>query len=131
MGKLMQEVLLQKNYLELGTPASEKSIVTAENALGLQFSKEYRKYLLDYGSVAFFGHDLTGISSFPGIDVVAVTKEAREDNPQIPKGFYAIEEAHIDGIIVWQDSSGKIYQTVPESAPVKIADSLKDYIGKC
>lgn len=42
--------------------------------------------------------------------------------------MYVIENTGVDGIMIWQDTKGKIYQTKPESKPKKIVDSLAEYI---
>ena len=57
-----------------------------------------------------------------------VTKEEREKMPDVPQSWYVIEQAHIDGIVIWQSGDGDIYQTIPGYNPQKIADSLAEYI---
>lgn len=130
MDNLFLRLVEQKEGFEPTTPASAESIAEAEKKLGLSFSQEYKEYLLKYGAVSYYGHIFTGISRFPGVDVVAVTVEARENNPQVPKSYYVIEEAHIDGLIIWQDASGTIFRTVPDHVPVKMCGSLAEYIGE-
>ena len=39
-------------------------------------------------------------------------------------------EANIDGIVIWQSTTGEVYQTLPGHSGVKIADSLREYISK-
>ena len=128
MNNRILTILAHKDKFEPGTPASENNIVEAEKTLGLSFSQEYRTYLEKYGSASFFGHILTGISPFPGVNVVEVTLEQREFNPIVPHSMYVIEQLHIDGVVIWQDFSGSIYQTTPGSKPMKICDSLKEYL---
>lgn len=43
-------------------------------------------------------------------------------------GMYAIEQVHIDDIVIWQSESGEVYQTVGDSKPEKIANSIIEYI---
>lgn len=128
MAKELIDILKQKEKFEPGEAASEEKISEAEQALGLVFADEYRKYLRKYGNVAFLGHIITGISKYSGINVVTVTEEARQYNALIDNSLYVIEEMHIDGIIIWQDETGSIYQTAPGSRPVKIHHSLGEYI---
>lgn len=123
-------LLAEKRGFETGTPAFSESIDRAEKQLGTTFSREYRNYLLRFGYASYYGHTLTGISSYPGNDVVCVTSEARKNNPQVDDSLYVIEEAHIDGIIIWQDSNGGVYQTTPNTEPVMIATSLAEYTSK-
>ena len=103
-------------------------IEDAEKALGLQFAPDFKECLQEFGAISIEGHDLTGFSADKYLDVVYVTQEnLKKLNPG--KGFYVIEEAHIDGIVIWQDASGAVYETSPNSEAVKIADSLAEYLG--
>jgi len=42
--------------------------------------------------------------------------------------MYVVEEVHVDGLVIWQDESGQVYQTIPGSLPQKIANTLSDYL---
>lgn len=77
-----------------------------------------------------YGHELTGVCDIPRLNVVNVTVEAREYNPLVPLEWYVVEEAHIDGIMIWQSQTGEIYQSQPGVTPEKIADSLADYLDR-
>lgn len=39
--------------------------------------------------------------------------------PRIEASWYVIEEAHIDGIVIWQNELGHVYQTSPFGLPKK------------
>ena len=80
------------------------------------------------GLACFDGHELTGLTNIPRLDVIAITKEQRSINQKISATWYVIEQANIDGIIIWQDKTGHVYQTSPSSLPIKIANSLLEYI---
>ena len=41
---------------------------------------------------------------------------------------YVIEETNIDGIVIWQSSTGEIFQSNMEGKIKKICDSLIEYI---
>lgn len=105
-----------------------QDVQNAEKILGLKFSQEYREYVQEFGAASFRGHELTGICNIPYLNVVDVTMTDRELMQNIDPSWYVIEEAHIDGIVIWQDSVGYVYQTSPSGLPVKIADSLLEYI---
>ncbi len=109
-------------------PANEKQIVEAENELDLQFSKEYRDYLSAFGAASVGIHELTGICSSKRLSVVAVTKNQKALYPSIPKDWYVIEELNIDNVVVWQDKTGQIFQTISGESAKKIAGSLAEYI---
>lgn len=107
----------------------EQEIVRAEIALDVSFAKDYREYLKEIGLVCFDGCEFTGITDIERLDVVSVTKGKREESDPDTKSWYVIEEAGIDGIVIWQDSDGIIYQTSYGSHCKKIADSILEYIN--
>lgn len=112
-----------------GTGRTDAEIENAQKVLGIDFAPDYKTYLKEIGLACFDGHELTGICEDPRLDVVNITKTNRENNPEA-KSLYVIEEANIDGIVIWQDFSGKIYMTEGNSKPNFIANSLTDYIQK-
>ena len=127
----------QKNIIEVikslsdmlsSKPATENQITNTEQQLGLRFSKEYREYLAEFGIVKAHGIELTGISEAEYCNVVYLTKQERDLNPNISNNMYVIENTCIDGVIIWQDTQGFIYLTQYDSEPKKIAESLVDYI---
>lgn len=109
--------------LDKPKPASIQDIENAEKELGVKFSNEYKECLKEFGYVGAGATELTGI-----YDVVKVTKREWKLNSNVPHNMYAIEAAG-DGIMIWQDASGSIYETLTRSKkPNKIASSLYDYI---
>ena len=119
-----------RDFTCVGKPDDISSIDKAEAELELSFSEDYKALAAQYGAISYRGHHLSGISPFPGNDVVALTKENRSYNSAVPMNLYVIEEAHIDGIVIWQDSSGRVYQTQPSIEPKQIFDCLYDYIAQ-
>ncbi|NLE68607.1 MAG: SMI1/KNR4 family protein [Clostridiales bacterium] len=124
----MLSILRNKPGFVSLTGASEDAIQRAESELGLAFSKDYRVYLSTYGAVAYEGHELTGISKSPRLDVVHVTLEERQQYPNNPENWYVLEQLHIDDVSIWQASTGEVYQVMPGETPLKICDSLVEYI---
>ena len=110
------------------TPMEENEIVKAESKLSLTFAIEYREYMSEFGAAAVYGHELTGIVNSERLNVVSVTTREWRLNSQVPQNMYVVENPAIDGIIVWQDSSGKIFQSSPNSAPKAIANSIEEYL---
>lgn len=110
-------------------PATSDDINSAERELGVQFAVEYKEYLKAFGAILADGIELTGIAKAKYRNVVPVTKQEWELNPKVPNTMYVVENAGIDGIIIWQDRDGTIYQSQPNVAPVKIAESLYNYIA--
>lgn len=110
-------------------PVSVDRIDSVEKQLNLNFADEYRAYVQAYGAASMYGHELTGICDIPRLDVAAITIEERKDNPLIPNEWYVIEQANIDGIVIWQSPTGEIYQSQPGKKPVLIARSLSEYLN--
>lgn len=128
MSTLLEKLQQREDfYCEKG--ASNDQIMNAEKLLGLSFADDYKEYLLRYGSISCCGHELTGFSADINLDVVHVTIHNREKNTNISIPLYVIEETHIDGIVVWQDSAGAVWLTEYNGAPIKKYESLNEYIA--
>lgn len=108
--------------------ATSMQITDAELQLRVSFSNEYKEYLSTFGAIMADGLELSGIAKSEHRNVVSLTKKEWELNPKVPHTMYVVESTCIDGIIIWQDTTGDVYQTSPNHAPKKIADSLQDYI---
>ena len=119
-----------KNFSDLLylSAVQEIEIANAETRLSLKFAPEYREYISKFGAVAANGHELTGILNSERLNVVSATIKERGLNPQVPQNLYVVENPAIDGIIIWQDVTGEIYQSTPNSAPKVIASSLENYM---
>ena len=111
-----------------GTGVSDKAIRSAEEALTLRFSEEYHEYLSELGIAAVNGHEITGICDSPRLNVVDVTISERIRNPTVPPNWYVVEQANIDYIVVWQSSTGEVYQTTPNAPPAKLCKALCEYL---
>lgn len=109
-------------------PATKEQITDAELQLRVGFADEYKEYLKAFGAIMADGIELTGIAKSEHRNVVSLTKRERELNSKVPNTMYVIENTCVDGIIIWQDTEGIVYQTSPGTKPVKIAFSLYDYI---
>lgn len=127
MSELIKAMRLNPEfYAEKG--ASENQIEQAERTLGLKFAPDFKECLREFGAISIGGHELTGFSADSTLDVVEVTLKNRQKN-NVEKKLYVIEEAHIDGIVVWQDEEGRIYETAPNSITREIANSLAEYLS--
>lgn len=108
--------------------ATVQQITDAELQLKLIFADEYKKYLGTFGSIMADGIELSGIAKAEYRNVISLTKKAWELNPKVPHSMYVVENTGVDGIIIWQDKNGKIFETRPNAEPKQIADSLSEYI---
>jgi hypothetical protein len=109
--------------------ASEAEIAVAEKKLALHFAQEYKSYLQTFGAILADGIELTGIAKSKSRDVVSVTLQERELNPEVSQAYYVVENVGIDGIVIWQNENGEIFQTLPQTPPQKIANSLVEYVS--
>lgn len=126
--KTIVDVLSEKrNFMSL-SGASPQDITDAEQTLKVQFADDYIAYVTKFGAASYYGHELTGVCKAKSLDVVGITISEKEFN-DVLADWYVIEQAHIDGIVFWQASDGKIYQTTPHENAKKICDSLIEYIN--
>ena len=125
---LVTEVLKSSLGYIGGTGREDVEIRHAETQLNTQFAPDYRCYLSQIGLACYDGHELTGICKDKRLNVVDVTVEERAKCPECST-LYVIEQANIDGIVIWQAPSGEIYQTTPNTTPQLIYSSLAEYIS--
>jgi len=109
-------------------PVSVSEVNRAEQELGLKFSEDYRTYVETFGIISAYSLELTGITESERLNVISATRAAWEFHNHVPRNFYLIEDAAFDGILIWQDSSGNIYETTPNQQPNKICSSLAEYV---
>ena len=127
MSDIIKKIESKPSYISMGA-VSLKEIQKAESVLQLKFASDYQEYLLALGVASYYGHEITGICKASRLNVVDVTIAERENNRTVPKNWYVIEQANIDGIVIWQAETGEIYQTAPNAVPLKLCDSLGEYI---
>lgn len=128
MSTLIEELKKKGNfYCEKG--ASIEMIKKAEEVLNLRFADDYKEYLQQFGSVSCGGHELTGVSEDPELDVVKVTIKNLEKNKKVSIPLYVVEETHMDGRVIWQSETGEIFKTEYKEAPEKIFGSLTEYVS--
>jgi len=127
MSDMVKKLQAKPNFYALDGVSGEQ-IEQAERALSLKFVDEYREYLAAFGVASACGHELTGICASPRLNVVDVTISERISNPTVPADWYVVEQANIDGIVIWQSCSGEVWQTMSNVPPVKLCESLCEYL---
>ena len=127
MNHIIDKLEVHRSELIAGRGTTLEQIRSAEAALDLVFSDDYRQYLLKYSVIAYDGHELTGICPDSRLNVISVTQRQRVNNP-IPDDFYVVEETNVDGIVIWQDFTGTVYAQSPTGKPVPIANDLAAYL---
>lgn len=110
-----------------GKGCVDGAISDAEQALGIRFAQDYRVYLQKIGLACFDGHELTGICKTSRLNVVDVTLDERKRCPDAA-GWYVVEQANVDGIVIWQAPSGEVYRTMSGVSARKICNSLTEYV---
>lgn len=108
--------------------SSIDAIAEVEKILNLKLADEYKEYVLKYGAVSAKGLELTGIISSKRLNVADVTISERKLNANFPSDMYVIENVGIDGILLLQKSDGAIYEFMPNKVPVKVYNSLSEYL---
>lgn len=127
MCNIVKTVQSLPNLLPL-KEATNSEITDAELQLRISFADEYKEYLSAFGAIMADGIELTGIAKSEHRSVVFATKQEWELNHSVPHSMYVVENTGVEGIIIWQDKSGSIYQTFPNSQPKEIAKSLSEYL---
>ncbi|KEI07144.1 hypothetical protein Z957_09440 [Clostridium sp. K25] len=127
MSKIIDVIKGLNNLLPL-KPATVEDIGNVEIELALPLSEEYKEYLQNYGAIMADDVELTGIAKSKNRDVIQVTQREWAANNKIKHNLYVVENIGIDGIIIWQDGSGKIYESRPNHGVTQIADSLAAYL---
>ncbi len=125
----LTEFLRERTDLLVGKPVKETEIIDIQEKLNILFADEYKSILRGYGYVCVDGHEITGITNAKRLNVYDVTIKERANISYDLSELYVIEQTHIDGIVIWQSESGEVYQTVADSKPEKIADSIVEYLN--
>ena len=127
MRSFIDRIKNSEDYMELGG-VSEDAVKNAEAMLGTSFADDYRAYLVECGIATAEGNEFTGLGRAKRLDVVSVTMNERKRNQYVAEELYVVEIMGMDGIVIWQDSQGVIYESIRNDTPKKIAESLHDYL---
>ena len=124
------EVIRKADSAYYGEGIPMENIAEAESKLHLKFAKDYTEYLNAFGIAAVNGHELTGLDSDDRVNVVTVTLQNRDKAVQDLGKYYVIEESNIDGLVVWQDQSGKVFVFTDDGNLFPLCNSLVEYINR-
>lgn len=126
MGNIVGVLKSTPDYIG-STGRTDDEIRNAEKLVGVEFASDYRCYLKEIGLACFGGHELTGICKPARLNVVDATIALRALYAEA-HAWYVIEETNIDGIVIWQTSTGDIYKTAPGIKARKVFNSLSEYV---
>lgn len=127
MAEIVDAIQSFDGLLSLGA-VDPSEIEKAESELALSFAREYKDYTSTFGAISFGGKEFTGAVQPANLNVVSITKAARNITPTAKPDWYVVLDPHFDGIIIWQDNTGAIYQTEPGREPRKVSESLIEYM---
>lgn len=124
------EFIKNQSGLIIGNSSTYEEIENAEKMLNISFAREYKDYLAEFGFAIFYGHELTGLCEGKRLDVVKITQLERNYLKTINKTWYVIEQTNVDGIVIWQDSYGFVYQVDKNGEIQNKYLSIYDYLIK-
>lgn len=124
----IKEILQEQGY-QVSASYTER-VERAEQQLAVQFAADYRDLLISFGQFSLGAYDFTGVLLDNELSVVSATQEEREWTHPDTQGMYVIAYLYVDGIVIWQDSQGAVYQTIPDKslAPERLYSSFVDYV---
>ena len=120
--------IAKENILKGAKGATLERIAKVEEKLKVKFAKDYVEFLMKVGACIYNGHEIVGICDYSDMCVENLTLIERQLLKESNQCLYAIENTHIDGIIIWQNSEGQILQTAPNAKQITICNSLEEYI---
>lgn len=129
MNKVIEKFSKIKGLKALGG-CSEEEIQVAEKTLGLVFPREYKDYLLGYGTVRFNGVELCGLNVTGYLNVIEATEQEKSVNNSFPEKMFVIEDLGVDAKLIVGDERGNIYLLQRDKKRL-MCDSFLDYVEKC
>ena len=116
------------NFFRKKTKQPILTIQEAEKRLRLSFADDYKSIVKQKFPKEYCYATIMGISDKPFLDVVTMTKIAREEYPNIPFNMYVIANLGIDYFYMLQDQSGTIYECHASIGIRKAYNNLAAYI---
>lgn len=129
MSKIVELISDIKGIRVIGGCAA-KQIEEAQKKLELVFPKEYKEYLLNFGTVCFNGVELCGLNVTGYLNVVEATEQEKSVNSSFPKGMFVIEDLGIDERLIICDEKGYVYLLQRDKKKL-ICTSFYEYVDKC
>ncbi|EMJ9774724.1 MULTISPECIES: SMI1/KNR4 family protein [Morganella] len=116
MKKLAQQIVAQGADTR---PVNEDEIITAEQALGIQFSPEYKAYLSEFGLISsgaaeVYGLGVPATSHLNILSAIEPLREGRDYPPQavplydIGDGYYYLYDNKRRKILTWSMINGVV-----------------------
>ncbi|WP_161978498.1 SMI1/KNR4 family protein [Streptococcus sp. S784/96/1] len=105
-------------------------VTEAEKDLEITFADEYRQLISVFGNFEISSHEFTGVEFDNFLNIVIATLDNRQYTHSDTQSMYVIEELGFDGIVIWQNTKGEIFQTIPNDTvkPEKLYSSFEKYV---
>ncbi|WP_162012179.1 SMI1/KNR4 family protein [Streptococcus sp. S784/96/1] len=105
-------------------------VTEAEKDLEVTFADEYRQLISVFGNFEISSHEFTGVEFDNFLNIVIATLDNRQYTHSDTQSMYVIEELGFDGIVIWQNTKGEIFQTIPNDTvkPEKLYSSFEKYV---
>ncbi|WP_161980940.1 SMI1/KNR4 family protein [Streptococcus sp. S784/96/1] len=105
-------------------------VTEAEKDLEITFADEYRQLISVFGNFEISSHKFTGVEFDNFLNIVIATLDNRQYTHSDTQSMYVIEELGFDGIVIWQNTKGEIFQTIPNDTvkPEKLYSSFEKYV---
>lgn len=107
---------------------SLESVKQAEEKLNLKFAEEYIDLITNFGTLVTDYLNLTSTIEDIEHDVVELTTKYRNYYNNFPKDMYVIFDVNVDGLVILQDATGKIYDIDETCELMNSYDSLNEFI---
>ena len=111
---------------------SKNDIIEAQKKLDLNFSQEYKSYILTYGAISFRGTEWTGLGKrlHGYLNVIDATLMLRDLDSSFPSDCFVVENLGTDTGVVISNSEGGIY-IYHQGQKKKIHINLENYLDEC
>lgn len=127
----MSELISYINGVEdkiVTTGAKTAAIKKAQSALKLCFSSDYYELVKEFGCLLIKGETIFGVVDNESYDVVSNTLIEKSRYSDIPNDCYVISSLGIEGVLILQNSLGKVFEYSFGSSLKMISNTLLEYL---
>ncbi len=126
---LLKKIDKQGGSTKRKTSVKKSCREKAEYELGLLISDDYVHFIGEKKHLWYKGDLFLGLHKKDNLGSIKATKDARQSWEGFPMNMYVISLLGIDGIMILQDSSGKVYEYFPQNKPHYIFNNLNTYLN--
>jgi hypothetical protein len=104
-----------------------QAVEQAEIELAFKMPSDYKELLLQYGALAFGGHEIAALGVDGYLNVVELTKKERNLAINQLDNYIVIENLATEGLLIVLDEEGQVYQ-YQKNVLEKIYSNIKAYL---